>query len=141
MRERTQNRRIDQSLTDLVNTIATDLGNDHSTPHTSEGPHDNHVDLANSLVQEGRPNTEKCTGHERLGGLNLPRTTVGRKPRERLLKMNVWFTQDDARLVQKISAARGQNAADFIQAATLKLLAELGAVGEERKRLLITLRG
>jgi hypothetical protein len=55
--------------------------------------------------------------------------------------MYVWFTEDDAALIRNISAARGQKPEDLIQLATLKLLAEPGAVSEERKRLLIPMKG
>jgi hypothetical protein len=157
-RERTQNRRIDQSLMDLVNTVATDL--DKNDPITTPAG----ASCAGSLqllvpetavsrdgVLVGLPvppkdptpgsrvDLRECTGHERPGALDPPPTT-NRKPRERLLKMSVWFTQDDTILVQKIATARGQNAADFIQGATIKLLAELGAVDGERRRLLLLFR-
>ena len=137
--ERIQNRRLDQRLMDLVNTVATDLENDHPTPHTGQDPPPgNQVDPSGSIADT--TDLQSNGGLEaRTAGSQLP-AEVRRKPRGRLMKVNVWFTQDDAALIKKISTARGQRPEDFIQFATLNLLADLGAIGEERQRLLIMLR-
>jgi hypothetical protein len=134
---------------DLVNTVAMGLAGEDPRPllvpqttvsrdgELANPPPGSHVDLANS--------TEKTTAVASnsapvMNAVEAP-AAAERKPRGRLLKMNVWFTQDDVTLVRKISMARGQRPEDLIQLATLKLLAELGAVGEERKRLLTRVRG
>ena len=138
-RERTQNRRIDPSLMDLVKTVATDL-TDNDPCVVPQLAMINHVDLANSTANttDPQPNGAPLSNAFRA---TSAASTVERRPRERLTKMNVWFTQDDITLIKKISALRGQKPEGLIQLATLKLLAELGVVGEERKRLLIPVRG
>ena len=56
--------------------------------------------------------------------------------RERLEKLNVYFSDVDLQTIFKASAARGQRPADFVAQAALRMLAELGLVSEERKRFL-----
>ncbi len=67
--------------------------------------------------------------------LTLNEATVPRPRKEQQFK--VYFTEEDLRILEKVSADRGQSPDDFVTYATLKLLAELGVVGEERKRLLL----
>jgi hypothetical protein len=56
-----------------------------------------------------------------------------------LEKLCVYFSRDDLEVIAKVSSARGQRSEDLVRHATLKLLAELGVLGEERKRFLVVL--
>jgi hypothetical protein len=60
-----------------------------------------------------------------------------KRPREKLMRFKAYFSQEDLQILEKVAAARGQQPSDFVRFATLKLFAELGVVGEERKRLLL----
>lgn len=57
--------------------------------------------------------------------------------KEKLERFKVWFSSEDLQILEKVSAARGQQPADFVRFATLKLFAELGVVDGERRRLLL----
>lgn len=86
-----------------------------------------HIDLIQGRIIE----REK----QRKRRARMPLVKASRK---NYLKLKVYFTPEDTKLLEVISKARGEKPQDFVQTATLKMFAELGIVDEERKRFLIT---